>query len=162
MSLLAAVTTLQMYKLSRKECELEQVKPTVDTKFHIDFDWWERQQRNFRVELLDHLCPECRKRFASHRDTEMIDWVDPDTAEVRRVDGLWHSLRTCCSHKPEFISAGTSLATAVFRVFLSNGNEPLSPVDIWQRVSRRDPETILRLLAYGRSSYGILAADNGN
>ena len=141
---------------------MTQKRPTVNTRFHIDLGWWTQEERNFRVELLSHLCPACREGFHSHRDTEMIDWVDPDTAEVRRVDGLWHSVQTCCSQRADFVSSDTSLATAVFRVFLANGNQPLSPVEIWQRLARRDPETILRLLVKGRSYYGIQVVGNEN
>ncbi|MGI6208950.1 MAG: hypothetical protein ACOYEW_12165 [Anaerolineae bacterium] len=132
-----------------------QVRPTVQTRFKIDLDWWEKQGRSFRVELWSHLCPGCRENFASHRGTEIIDWVDPETAEVQRVDGLWHSLRTCCAERPEFISGDISLMTAIFRLFLANGNTPLSPLEIWQRLARRDPETILRLLVRSRPYYGI-------
>jgi hypothetical protein len=137
-------------------------RPTVETKFHIDLDWWQKQQRNFRIELLNHLCPDCKASFSSHQDTEMIDWVDPETAEVKRVDGLWHSVQTCCSRRPEFLSSETSLATAIFRLFLANGNEPLTSVEIWQRLARRDPDTILRLLVSGRAYYGVLPVGANN
>jgi hypothetical protein len=141
---------------------LTQKRPTVNTKFRIDLGWWDEQGRNFRVELLSHLCPACHEGFHSHRDTEMIDWVDPDTAEVKRVDGLWHSLQTCCSQRADYVSSDTSMATAIFRVFLANGNDPLTPVEIWQRLARRDPETILRLLVKGKSYYGIHVAESEN
>jgi hypothetical protein len=141
---------------------LKQSRSTVETQFHIDLNWWEQQRRNFRVELLNHLCEGCREGFTSHRGTEIIDWVDPETAEVRQVDGLWHSLRTCCSQKGDFVSPDTSLATAVFRLFLANGNEPLSALELWQRLARRDPDTILRLLIKGRTYYGIEVVDNLN
>ncbi|MGQ9554385.1 MAG: hypothetical protein ACUVWR_09755 [Anaerolineae bacterium] len=141
---------------------MNRTKPTVDSRFHIDLDWWEEQRRNFRVELLSHLCRECRDSFGSYYNDEMIDWVDPETGEVRRVDGLWHSLQSCCSQKGSFLSVDTSLATAVFRLFLANGNQPLSPVEIWQRLARRDPDTILRLLVKGRPYYGIRVVDRDN
>lgn len=119
------------------------VKPTVDTKFHIDFDWWEEEGRNFRVHLLSHLCPECRSRYKDYREAELVDWIDADTAEVTQVDGLWHSLRTCCSLKSDYIDELTPLTTAIFRIFLANGNEPLSPLELQERV-HRSAETILR------------------
>ncbi len=132
-----------------------QTKPTSHTQFQIDLDWWKSEGRSFRVELWNHLCPGCRQRFETYRDTEAIDWVDPDTAEVLRVDGLWHSLRQCCSERPEYLGNDVSLSTAIFRLFLANGNQPLSALEIWQRLARRDPDTILRLLVRGRSYYGI-------
>ncbi len=130
------------------------IRPTVETKFHIDFDWWEDQGRNFRVHLSSHLCPECRPRYQDHVDAEMIDWVDADTAEVTRVDGLWHSLRVCCSLKPDYVSERTPLTTAVFRTFLANGNRPLSSLEL-QEVVGRPAETILRTIGGFRVYSGI-------
>jgi len=130
------------------------VRPTVDTKFHIDFDWWEESGRNFRVHLLSHLCQECQGRFESHEQAELIDWIDEETAEVTRVDGLWHSLRVCCSQKPDYVSETTPLATAVFRTFLANGNEPLSPAELETHLGR-SAATILRTIGGLRVYNGI-------
>ncbi len=129
-------------------------RPTVNTKFHIDFDWWAEQGRNFRVTLLSHLCPECRAGFDNFREAELIDWVDENTGEVTRVDGLWHSLRTCCSTKPDFINELTPLTTAVFRTFLANGNEPLTSIEISERL-HRPAETVLRTIAGPNVYQGI-------
>ena len=41
------------------------IKPSHKTKFHIDFDWWERESREFRVYLTSHLCPEHQAAFAA-------------------------------------------------------------------------------------------------
>ena len=38
-------------------------RPDVNTKFHIDYEWWEQSGRNFRLYLRDQLCAECRDRF---------------------------------------------------------------------------------------------------
>jgi hypothetical protein len=130
------------------------IRPTVETKFHIDFDWWEEKERNFRLHLLSHLCSECQSRYKDHRETDLVDWVDADTAEVTRVDGLWHSLRICCSQRPEYIDELTPLTTAVFRTFLANGNEPLSPVELQERL-RRPADTILRTIGGVRVYHGI-------
>jgi hypothetical protein len=130
------------------------VKPTVDTKFHIDLDWWEEEGRNFRVHLLSHLCDGCQDRYSDYQDIELVDWVDAETAEVTRVDGLWHSLRVCCSSNPDYVSELTPLATAVFRTFLANGNEPLSPVQLQARLGR-PASTILRTIGGLRVYNGI-------
>jgi hypothetical protein len=130
------------------------VRPTVETEFHIDSSWWDEKGRNFRVHLLSHLCSECQDKFRDYQEAELIDWVDDDTGEVTRVDGLWHSLRTCCSFKPEYIDEHTPLATAVFRVFLANGNEPLSPVELEDKL-HRPAETILRTIGGLRIYHGI-------
>jgi hypothetical protein len=130
------------------------MRPTVDTKFHIDFDWWEEKERNFRLHLLSHLCSDCQSRYGDHREAELIDWVDADTAEVTKVDGLWHSLRICCSQRPDYIDELTPLTTAVFRTFLANGNEPLSPVELQDRL-HRPVDTILRTFGGVRVYHGI-------
>jgi hypothetical protein len=133
-------------------------KPTVETKFQIDFGWWEEQGRNFRVELMNHLCQECQDRFANYQEAEVIDWVDEKTAEVTQVDGLWHSLRGCCSLKPDYVSQQTPLATAIFRTFLANGNEPLSPADLEERLGR-PAERTLRLIGGFQVYNGIKPVD---
>jgi hypothetical protein len=130
------------------------VKPTSDTKFHIDADWWDEHSQNFRVYLLSHLCSECQDRFKDYDEAELIDWIDDDTGEVSQVDGLWHSLRTCCSLKPDYVSETTPLTTAVFRTFLANGNEPLSAQELGS-VLGRPAATILRTIGGFRVYHGI-------
>ncbi|MFZ5916988.1 MAG: hypothetical protein ACOYZ7_08655 [Chloroflexota bacterium] len=131
------------------------IKPTIDTKFHIDFDWWEQNNENFRVYLWSHLCTDCQKIFQSHQDTEEIDWIDPDTARVTRVDALWHSLQTCCSHKPDYITEQTPTIDAILRVFLANGNIPLSPMELYEAIGKRSPSTLLRMLTHSANHRGI-------
>jgi hypothetical protein len=123
----------------------KRVKPTLDTKFHIDYDWWEREGRDLRIYLLSHLSPEQRDFFAQHRDTEDIDWIDPVTAEVGKVDALQRALREA-SREPDFVTPHISLVDAVFRVFLANDNTPLTPHELSERIGR-PPMTILRTLA---------------
>ena len=128
------------------------IKPNLETKFHIDFDWWERAGRDLRVYLQSHLCPECKVIYTNHRESAEVDWIDSDTAEVMRVDALWQSLRTHCSQRPDFITENTPLTDAVFRAFLANGNAPLSVMELHEILGRRTAETILRTLG-GRKIY---------
>jgi len=131
------------------------IKPNLETKFHIDFDWWERSGRDLRVYLQSHLCPECKAIYTNHRGSEKVDWIDPDTAEVTRVDALWQSLRSHCSQRPDFIAENPPLTDAVFRVFLANGNTPLSPIELHEILGRHTPEVILRTLGGRRIYNGI-------
>jgi hypothetical protein len=130
-------------------------KPTVDTKFHIDFERWAESDRNFRIILHSHLCAECRVTYSNYQDAKDIDWIDPETADVRRVDGLWQALQSHCSHQPDYISSSTPLTSAIFRVFLANENRPLSPVEIYEILGRKDPQTILKLLTSSENYKGI-------
>ena len=131
------------------------IKPDLETKFHIDFDWWEKEGRDLRVYLQSHLCPECKVIYANHRGTAEVDWIDSNTAEVMRVDALWQSLRTHCSQRPDFITENTPLTHAVFRAFLANGNEPLSVVELHEILGRHTVETILRTLGSRKIYKGI-------
>ncbi len=121
------------------------IKPTLNTKFHIDYTWWDREGQELRVYLLSHLAPEQREFFIEHKDTEEIDWIDPVTAEVRKVDELQRVLQEA-SQRGDFITPHTSLVDAVFRVFLANHNTPLTPIELGERIGRSSM-TILRTLS---------------
>ena len=127
------------------------VKPTLDTKFHIDFDWWQQKKQNLRVHLYSQLCPECQEKYADSPPEEM-DWISLDTGEVKRVDILWNVIRTHCSQQPDYITDHTPLTTAVFRIFLANDNTPLTPNGLHQVLGRKSPGLILRTIG-GRQIY---------
>ncbi|WP_376790360.1 hypothetical protein [Thermoflexus sp.] len=127
------------------------IKPTLDTPFRIDLDWWKREGQDFRAYLMSHLCPEHRDQFLANPEAAEIDWVDPETAEVRRVDGLWHILLQHCSRQPDFLTAQTPLTDAVFRLLLINGNQPMTPKQMSQALQARtgrweDPRKILQTI----------------
>ena len=132
------------------------IKPTLKTKFHIDFNWWERESREYRVYLTSHLCPEHQAAFADVETTDVVDVIDPETAEVRAEDGVQHTLRVHCSQQPDFITPHTSLVDAVFRVFIANGNQPLSPEELADRIGRAgQANTILKTLSGARVYKGL-------
>ncbi len=131
---------------------LARFRPTTDTKFQIDFDWWEKSGKNFRLYLRDQLCDECRERYADHTNTEDVDWVDPDTGEVHRTDALRECLRTRCANDPEYINERLPVASACFRIFLANNNTPMTPQELSQLILWRSPKEILRTLG-GRQVY---------
>jgi hypothetical protein len=120
-------------------------RPTVQTRFHIDFNWWQTRDRDWRVFLQSLLCPEHQAAFADLPDDHLVDFVDPLTAEVKRVDGLQHVLITHCAKREDFISPRTTLVDAIFRLFLANGNVAMTPVELAQ-LSGRSPDLILRVL----------------
>ncbi|MBN1810705.1 MAG: hypothetical protein JXA14_02605 [Anaerolineae bacterium] len=130
------------------------VKPTLDTPFHIDYDWWKRKGLQINVELRAHLCQEHQAVFSDHFDTEEIDWVDKKTGEVTKVDGLQHVLQVHCSKQPDYINDDLSLVDAVFRVFLANGNEPLTSEEL-SAITGRPAERILSTISGLRVYQGI-------
>ena len=129
-------------------------KPTTNTRFHIDFGWCSQGDRDWRVYLQSLLCEEHQQAFRDYQADEMVDFVDPETAEVQRVDGLQHILITHCAKEPGFITDRTTMVDALFRVFLANGNEPMTPQELADRL-RRPPLTILKVLSSGQVYRGI-------
>lgn len=126
-----------------------------EVKYKIDFAWWEKEERDLRVYMQSHLCPEHQAMYADYSGDEKVDWIDPRTAEVRRVDGLEHTLQTHCSKLPDYITSSTPLVNAIFRVFLANGNSALTVEEI-ANIIGRPAETIERTLGGTRVFKGIL------
>ena len=75
--------TLLRHKLAR-------FRPTVDTKFHIDYDWWEKSGKNFRLYLRDQLCDECRDRFRDHQNTAHLMPVWPEGSIFNGTSVIFH------------------------------------------------------------------------
>lgn len=130
------------------------VKPTLTTPFHIDFDWWQKNERDWHVYLRSLLCAEHREAFANLEEGQMIDWVDPVTAEVKPVDGVQNVLMSHCVKQPDFLTEQTALVEAVFRLLLTNGNISMSSDELGKRLNR-PPVTILRTLTGARVYKGI-------
>ena len=119
------------------------IKPTLDTQFHIDFDWWKLHDNNWHIYLFSCLCEEHQKLFEGKTENAMIDWVNPDTGEVTRVDGLQTTLMNHCARLPNFLTPNTALVDAIFRVFLANGNKPMTALELSDKIGK-PAETILR------------------
>jgi hypothetical protein len=130
------------------------VKPSINTPFHIDFDWWKKSERDWHVYLRSLLCAEHQEAFANVEEGQAIDWIDPITAEVKPVEGVQNALMTHCVKQPDFLTEQTAMVEAVFRIFLANGNIPMSSDELALRL-KRPPETILRTLVGARVYKGI-------
>jgi hypothetical protein len=117
--------------------------------------WWNRQNKDIRVFLQDILCAECRDSVGDLSENRIVDMIDPDTAEVQRVDVMWEAIRACCSRKPGYITVDTPLLESIFRTFLANGNRPLSVRELHARLNKKPAETMLRLLTKGRVYLGL-------
>jgi hypothetical protein len=130
------------------------VRPTLDTPFHIDYQWWERADRELDVYLRSHLCPKHQAAYASVQRGTMVDHIDPETAEVTRVPAIQNVLTTHCARQPEYLAPQMSLINLVFRVFLASGNSPMTPNQLGQKLGR-PPQMILRTLSGPRVYKGI-------
>lgn len=130
------------------------IKPNINTPFHLDFEWWKEMDRNWRIDLRGLLCAEHREALSSYPEDQIIDWVDPETAEVKPMDGLQYMITSHCALQDEFLTQHTTLVDAVFRIFLANGNTPMSPVEFSKNLGR-PADLILKTLGGPRVYKGI-------
>jgi hypothetical protein len=130
------------------------IKPTFQTPFHIDFEWWRVNDTNWHVALQSLLCAEHQQAYAGLPEGQMIDWVDPETAEVHQLDGLQNTLISHCAQQPGFIDAHTALVDAIFRLLLANGNIPMSVLELSAHLNR-PADVILKTIAGPRIYKGI-------
>jgi hypothetical protein len=126
-------------------------RPTENTKFHIDYTWFEKNGQDVKVLIFKCLTPEQQDQFADAQPTELYDYIDAMTAEVTRVDPVLHIIRTQNANDPNFITSRTPVAEAAFRVFLVNNNQPLTPMEMGARMNRRSSEILAQL--GGRAVY---------
>lgn len=130
------------------------IKPNLDTKFHIDFSWWQKEGQNLRVYLQSHACDACQE-FLQNGQSQTFDWINPETGEVFQIDILWHLIHTHCSQDPTFLDNRIPLTSAIFRAFIMNNNAPLTAIEIHEKVKKKTPELILRTIGRRQVYKGI-------
>ncbi|HEY89442.1 MAG TPA: hypothetical protein G4N98_06890 [Thermoflexia bacterium] len=130
------------------------IKPTVDTPFHIDYSWWDKHALDINIELLAHLCPTHREVYQQQQTGAEIDWIDWVTGEVQKVAGLQYVITTHCSQEPGYITHAATLVGTIFRVFLANGNTPLTPEQLAGKIEYPAGQ-ILRVLAGRKVRKGL-------
>jgi hypothetical protein len=131
-------------------------RPDTNTLFHIDLTWFEKTGRDLREEMHAALCEDCRALYPMPADAGVVDRVHPLTAQVTRVDALWECLADHCGRQPDFITPATPLTTAIFRALLANGNQPMSPEQLRQRIRKGSAAAILKLLLGSEIQNGVV------
>lgn len=136
-------------------------RPTENTKFHIDYTWFERNRQDVKVLIYKCLTPEQQERLGAPGESEAYDYVNEMTGEVERVDRMIHILRTENAADPNFITPRTPVFEAAFRTFLVNHNQPMTVAELSEKI-RRKPTDVLAQLS-GRTVYnGIRALTDGS
>lgn len=113
---------------------------TPETKLHIDFDWWEKSNLDLKTYLYTRLG--LGESVPADVDAK-VDLIDPETAEVTRIDGFQYVVQTYFNQLPPDFAQRGSLVDAVFCVLLANANRPMTIEDIAARVDRA-PDVIVR------------------
>lgn len=127
-------------------------RATPDTKFYVDYGWWEKSNLDLRTYLRTRLA--IGDASSLEADMDEVDLIDPQTGEVRRVDGFQYSLQSYFSQLPEDFASRTSLVDAVFCVLLANANQPMSARTIGERV-QRSPDVVLKTIGGPKIYQGI-------
>ena len=127
-------------------------RPTVETKFHIDYEWWDSSNLDLKTYVYSRL--ELGDDSALDSGIDQVDLVDPNTAEVRQVDGFQYALQTYFSQMSDDFTTQTSLVDAIFYTLLANANRPMTARELAERV-KRDPETVLKTISGPHIYQGI-------
>lgn len=129
--------------------EEEVTTEPIRTYWAIALDWFPQNNRSIQVLIKDYLCPKCAKQLSAEKK-------DSSPAALMSV------IKDCCSHAPGFINDRLPILESVFRLFLTNGNQPLDLEELGKQLSelrggdpyRTSPETLFRLLKNDRY-YGL-------
>ncbi len=127
-------------------------KVTADTRFYIDYDWWDKSDLDLKTYLLTRL--DIGEDINLELETDEVDLIDAETGEVTRVDGFQYVVQAYFSQLPDDFVTRTSLVDAVFCVLLANANKPMTAAEIAQRV-KRSSSTILKTMGGPKIYQGV-------
>jgi hypothetical protein len=145
------------------------------SRYHIDLEWYDLSNRSFTALSESRLCADCRDKIGGQGKTKAKSKAKTKTktktktkakkSESRPDEALLEMTKECCGKKPGFITPSLPIAETLFRLFLANGNEPLTVAEISQqlrqlRVERfaPGPEALQRLLTH-ENFYGLREVD---
>ena len=92
-------------------------------RWFIDLDWFHQRNRSFYVLAHGCLCPAHVKLRGRPREMPS--------------DKLMNVIGDCCSKAQGFITDDLPILESVFRVFLSNGNQPLDVEKLSSQLNER-------------------------
>lgn len=127
-----------------------------EIRYFVDPQWYEERAMVFSVVAQGRLCYSCAGKLGSFVE-ERYPVIDPKTKRVtfefRRVPYAANPLpiiRDCCSRARDYITPETPLLEAIFRVFLANGNQPMTVAAVREHLLTYLPE-----MAALRSDYPV-------
>jgi hypothetical protein len=117
----------------------------VNSKFYIDLDYWKSQGRDFRAQLYDELCENCKQLY-SLTEPRKVDRINPISGQVERWDAIWECAVDQCGREPDYVNPKMPMTRAIFRAFIANGNVPMSAAELHSRIGKGTPQIILKEL----------------
>ena len=133
-----------------KSAHLRRVTP--ETRFYIDYSWWDEGHLDLRTYLLARLS--LGNEGGSELPAERVDLVDAKTGEVRQVDAFQYLVQNYFSRHGNDMAMQGSIVDAVFSVLLANGNQPMSIREIAERV-QRPSELLVKTFGGAQIYHGI-------
>ena len=128
------------------------IRTTPDTKFYVDYGWWEKSDLDIKTFLYTRLPITDEANLDMERD--LIDLVDSKTGQVRQVDGFQYIIQAYFSQLPKDFMLTTSMVDAIFCVLLANANEPMTAQELADQV-QRPVDVVLKTLGGPRIYQGI-------
>ena len=133
-----------------KSAHLRRVTP--ETRFYIDYGWWDESHLDLRTYLLARLS--LSNEGGSELPAERIDLVDAKTGEVRQVDAFQYLVQNYFSRHGNDLALQGSVVDAVFSVLLANGNQPMTIREIAERV-QKPSELLVKTFGGAQIYHGI-------
>jgi hypothetical protein len=101
-------------------------------KYVIDTSWFEENGLSFQFMAQDRMCDACRSMIGTETE-DRVTKIDPKTKKVsfEFTKGAFgvepiKVITECCAKKREFINPEMPTLEAIFRIFLSNSNQPMA------------------------------------
>ena len=134
------------------------LRPTVNTTFHVDWSWFERNNLNAQSFIRNQLSNEAQQLFENGLKVREVDYIDPESGEVFRMDNMREMILARCQWEPNYITSDMPLVQSVFRLFLANNNKPMTIIQLAQGLGRHNPQAILRVRTGSGVQNGIVPA----
>lgn len=126
-----------------------------NTRFHIDYDWWEESNLNLET----HLATRLGQEISLSEDGTKVDMIDPHTGEVRQLSGFEFAVQSYFSELPADYVQKASLVDAAFCVLLANGNRPMQASEIAAQI-KRSSDVVYKTLGGTKVFQGIRIYQN--
>jgi hypothetical protein len=120
-------------------------RPTEQTKFHIDYDWFEKNGQDVNVLIRKYLTTEQVERIGKSLNAVAHDYIDDETGEVQHVTAAIKLIRDESAKDPNFINTKTPVFEAAFRIFLVNNNKPLTSIELAAMMGRKSVDVLTQL-----------------
>lgn len=120
------------------------------SRWVIDLDWFEKNNRSFIDLARRSLCPKCTEKLQKKK-------------KKTSASDVLAALKECCYRAPGFITAKLPILESAFRVILAGDNKPMEISELTKELSLRRgaeaytprPESLDRLLSNDRW-YGFM------